>query len=336
MIVKLLKEIINIDSPSGYTDNVIDFMIKKLKKHKYIIEKTNKGALIVSTVKNPKYMISAHIDTLGGMVKGINSDGTLEITQIGGWPVNSFEGEYISIVCDNKKIIRGTFLLKNPAAHVNREVQSAKRNMSSMFIRLDAESRCLKDTKKLGIKIGDFVCFDTRFEYTKTGFVKSRFMDDKACSAIMLDILLNKRKQIIKTPIAFYFSNYEEVGHGACSGIPDSCKEMLVADMGVVGNGVSGDEYHVSICAKDSSGPYDYKMRKELEVFASKGKIPFKTDIFPYYGSDGSAALRAGNNIRVSLIGPGVSASHGVERVHIKGLKATEDLILAYIVSRKK
>lgn len=94
---------------------------------------------------------------------------------------------------------------------------------------------------------------------------------------------------------------------------------------------VAGDEYHVSICAKDSSGPYDYGMRSRLVSLAQKNKIPYKVDIFPFYGSDGSAALSAGYDIRVGLIGPGVSASHGVERTHTKGLQATKDLILACI-----
>ena len=329
----LIKELVDIHSPSGYTDDVIDHIEHRLGDKGYIVKKTNKGALLISSNENPQYAVCAHIDTLGGMVKEINGDGTLTLTQIGGWPVNSFEGEYVTVHTSAGNQFRGTFLLKNPAAHVNREVGSTKRDMGNTHVRLDANSSSAKETKELGINVGDFVFFDPRYEHTETGFIKSRFMDDKACSGVLFDILLNHSETFSKASVCFYFSNYEEVGHGAASGLPDSVKEVLVADMGVVGTGTEGDEHYVSVCAKDSSGPYDYNMRRNLEKICNEKKIPYKTDIFPYYGSDGSAALRAGYNIRVALIGPGVSASHGVERVHEKGVKATEDLILEYLQS---
>ena len=331
MTTGILKELVAIDSPSGYTEDVIKHIFGKIKGKSLKKRITNKGALLVSTVDDPELVVSGHIDTLGAMVSALNSNGTLTLTQIGGWPVPSFEGEYVTVCTAKKKRYRGTFILKNPAAHVNREVQSTKREMSNMCVRLDAEAGSVKDLEKLGICIGDFVFFDPRFELTDTGFIKSRFLDDKACSAAMLDIILNHKSALKNKSIGFYFSNFEEVGHGATSGIPKSTKELLVADMGVVGDGVAGDEYHVSICAKDSSGPYDYGVRSRLVSLARKNKIPYKVDIFPYYGSDGSAALSAGYDIRVGLIGPGVSASHGVERTHTKGLQATKNLILAYI-----
>ncbi len=331
MLIEILEDIVAIDSPSGYTEKIIKHIFNKIKGKEFKKTITNKGALLVSTVENPELVVSGHIDTLGAMVSGLNGDGTLALTQLGGWPVPSFEGEYVTVCTAKEKKIRGTFILKNPAAHVNREVGSTKRDMNAMCVRLDAEVSSRKELEKLGISIGDFLFFDPRFEYTKTGFIKSRFMDDKACSAAMLDIILNYKQELKGKSVAFYFSNFEEVGHGATSGIPTSAKELLVADMGVVGDGVAGDEFHVSICAKDSSGPYDFAMRNKLVSLAKKNKIPYKVDIFPFYGSDGSAALSAGYNLRVGLIGPGVSASHGVERTHIKGLEATQRLILAYI-----
>lgn len=327
----LIRELVDIHSPSGYTDDVIAHIEQRLRDKGYIIKRTNKGALLVSNTDDPQYAVCAHIDTLGGMVKEINSDGTLGLTQIGGWPVNSFEGEYVTVRTSSSKQFRGTFLLKNPAAHVNREVGSTKRDMSNTHVRLDSASSSEKETKALGISVGDFVFFDPRYEHTDTGFIKSRFMDDKACSGVLFDILLNYSDIFSKASVCFYFSNYEEVGHGAAAGLPQTVKELLVADMGVVGTGTQGDEHFVSICAKDSSGPYDYNLRRTLETICSEKKIPYKTDVFPYYGSDGSAALRAGYNIRVGLIGPGVSASHGVERVHEKGVQATEDLIVEYL-----
>jgi len=329
--VEQIKELVSTPSPSGYTEDIILKIKAILEGAGYKPQVTNKGALLVSLTPEPVLVISAHVDTLGGMVSRIKDDGTLEITEIGGYPLNSFEGEYVTVRSSDGRDVRGTFLLNNPAAHVNKEVGKAERKLDSMHIRLDAEVKSREDVEKLGISIGDFVFFDPRFEYTKTGFVKSRFMDDKACAGIFMDILLNHRDEVAGKTVAFYVSNYEEVGHGAAAGLPESAKEMLVADMGVVGDNVAGDEFSVSICAKDSSGPYDYEIRRKLTELAEKNGIPYKIDVFPYYGSDGSAALRAGHNLRVGLIGPGVSASHGVERTHEKGIMATEELILAYI-----
>ncbi|MFH1853253.1 MAG: M42 family metallopeptidase [Candidatus Neomarinimicrobiota bacterium] len=331
MPVELIKELINIASPSGYTGQVLDHIAARLAACPYQIRRTNKGALLVSVTESPELLISAHVDTLGGMVKYLNDNGTLELTQIGGWPPNSFEGEHVTIVTQADKTYRGTFLLNNPAAHVNREVSSTERKMDKMHIRVDALTTSKKETEELGIAIGDYVLFDPRFEYTATGFVKSRFLDDKACAGIMLDILLNHQETVVAHNIGFFFSNYEEVGHGGSAGIPGSVRELLVADMGVVGEKVAGRETAVSICAKDSNGPYDYEMRRELVALAQSEKIPHIVDIFPFYGSDGGAALAAGMDLRVGLIGPGVSSSHGVERTHIQGIQATRDLILAFI-----
>ena len=331
MSTKYIEELVNIPSPTGYTTQVIEHIEASLRASDWTVEKNNKGSLLVGTHGKPKLIMSAHIDTLGGMVSKIKSDGSLEITQLGGWPPNSFEGEYVTVLTGSGTTCRGTFLLNDPAAHVNRDVGKTEREMGKMHIRLDLESDAEEATRKAGFSIGDFVFFDPRFEVTETGFVKSRFLDDKACAGIFLDILLNHGAEIRDRSVAFYFSNYEEVGHGASGGLPESMEEMLVADMGVIGENVAGKETAVSICAKDSSGPYDFQMRSQLVELAGENDIPHVVDIFPYYGSDGSAALRAGYDIRVALIGPGVNASHGVERTHEKGIKATKDLILAYI-----
>jgi len=330
-MIDILKKIISIDSPSGYTDNAINEITKMLDGKGYIVKRTVKGALLVSACENPLTVVSAHVDTLGGMIKSINSDGTLEITQIGGYPPNSFEGEYVTILTGSSKRYTGTFLLKNPSAHVNKDVVATERKMSNMFIRLDIESNSAVKTREAGIGVGDFVMFDPRFTYLDTGFVKTRFLDDKACCSVLLDILINDVDAVKSSKTCFFFSNYEEVGHGAAAGIPESVERMIAADMGVVGDNVEGDEFSVSICAKDSNGPYDYEFRNTLKELAVKFNIPYKIDVFPYYGSDGGAALSAGYSLKVALIGPGISASHGIERTHIKGMNATRDLIKAYI-----
>ncbi|MCD6337326.1 MAG: M42 family metallopeptidase [Candidatus Marinimicrobia bacterium] len=333
MSLDVIKKLVDIPSPSGYTDSIIDFIEKELASLPYFCTKTYKGSLIVSTVRDPNVMVIGHIDTLGGMVSEITDHGTLRISQLGGYPPNSFEGEYVTVITMKGKHIRGTFLVDNPAAHVNKNIKSTERSMANMHIRLDALVQSKDDVKELGISVGDFVVYDPRLEITDTGFLKSRFIDDKACSGIMLDILLNDLDALKNKKVGFYFSNYEEVGNGCPAGLPDSVKDLLVADMGVVGDGVTGDEVKVSICAKDAAGPYDLQLRRTLETLASENNIAYTVDVFPYYSSDGTALLRSGKDIRVGLIGPGVSASHGVERTHSRGIDATRALIISYINS---
>ena len=331
-IISTLEEILKINSPTGYTIEVIKHIEDLFKGNdRLILKKTNKGSLLISLASDPKLIITGHIDTLGAMVKEIRPNGTLEITTLGSYPLNSFEGEYVSVRNSKGKIYRGTFLLNNPASHVNRNVGADKRETKTMSIRLDERVNTIEDVHKLGINVGDFIFYDNRFEYTKSGFVKSRFLDDKACAAIMIELIKDLSKGKKQKSIGFYFSNYEEVGHGSCVGIPDSAEELLVLDMAVIGEGCSGREDAVSICAKDSSGPYDFTMTNRLRELAIKNKIDFETDIYPHYGSDGSAALTAGYDVRVGLIGPGVSASHGVERTHQNALKETYNLTRAYI-----
>lgn len=331
-IVSLLQKLEEIPSPSGFTEEIARRLLEIAAKRGIPGRLTNKGGVLLGCHAAPTLLVSGHVDTLGAMVTHINADGTLAITKIGGPLLPSFEGNYLTVCTDSGKRYRGTLLLNNPAAHVNRAAETTERKPESMHVRLDALVRRAADVEKLGIGVGDFVCFDARFEHTDTGFVKAHFLDDKAGSAVMLSTLLELGPaKLKKLPVCFFFTTYEEVGHGACAGIPTSVREMLVVDMGVVGDRVAGDEYSVSICAKDSSGPYDLGMRRTLVSLARKRGIPHKVDVFPFYGSDGSAALRAGHDLRVGLIGPGVSASHGCERTHETGLLATRNLLVAYL-----
>ena len=328
---KTLRDLVAIDSPSGYTEEASQYIFNLLKKMGWKPERTNKGAVKCALGKNPTLAIAAHVDTLGGMVSQINGNGSLRISKIGGIQLNGYEGGYCRILTTKGKIYTGTLLLDNPAAHVNNKILNNTRNINNMHIRLDEVVENERDTLKLGIQVGDFICFETHYQETKSGFIKSRYMDNKAGCFVLFEIAKQMKKKKLTAPVELFFSNYEEVGHGGTVGYSDSVKELLVIDMGVVGDGCTGKETACSICAKDSTGPYDFEMRKKLTQLAQKNKIPYAIDIYPHYGSDGSAALRAGNDFRVGLIGPGVSASHGVERTHKKGIEATIDLCIAYI-----
>ncbi len=332
-VVEILREILEIPSPTGYTKEVLEHIEKRLNEAGIETHYTNKGALIAGNHPEPELVIAGHVDTLGAMVKGILPDGHLSFTRVGGLLLPTFEGEYCTIIGRSGKRFRGTLLLKNPSVHVNKDAGKKERKEEHMYIRLDELVEKKEDTEKLGIRPGDFIAFDPKFEYVN-GFVKAHFLDDKASVAVMIDLLLELADELETLPVAFFFSPYEEVGHGGSAGYPPSTKELLVVDMGVVGEGVAGKETAVSIAAKDSSGPYDYEMTTKLIELAEKRDIPHVVDVFPYYGSDGSAALRAGWDFRVALIGPGVHASHGMERTHVKGLLATKELIKAYIQER--
>lgn len=333
-VTRLTRDLIAVPSPTGYTEDVVRHLERLLAGAGIRSGRTRKGALIAGNHPRPTLAIAGHIDTLGAMVSGITADGVIRLCQLGGWPVTSFEGEYATLYTGNGEAFRGTFLLDNPATHVNKDVNSTVRSMDNTHLRLDVEAEGREALVALGISVGDVVAFDPRFEATDNGFIRSRFLDNKAGTACMLEVALGLADRLAGLPLCFLFSNYEEVGHGAAGGYPDSIEEMLVIDMGVVGRGPAGDEFHASICAKDSSGPYDYGFRRELEQLAREQDIPHKVDVYPFYSSDGSAALRAGNDFRVALIGPGVSASHGVERTHAKALDATCRLIRALVDRR--
>lgn len=331
-IVEILQGLVAIPSPSGMTSEAVEHLRAIASDAGIPVRVTNKGGLLAGDLESPGLVVAGHVDTLGAIVSGVQGGGTLAFSKIGGLVLPSFEAEYLTVFARDGRRWRGTLLLDNPAAHVNREAGTTERRQENMHIRLDAEVTNADEVKALGVGVGDFIAFDPRFERTDTGFLKSRFLDDKAGCSAMMDALLELGTEgCAGSGVCFFFTNFEEVGHGASSGVPQSCDRMLVADMGVVGDKVSGVETAVSICVKDSNGPYDAGMRNRLADLAAVQGIPCRLDVFPFYGSDGQTALAAGHDIRVALIGPGVSASHGMERTHEKGLSATRDLILAYV-----
>lgn len=328
---KTLQELIAIDSPSGYTDNASKYIFDLLKSYGYQPQYTNKGAVKCALGNNPTLALAAHVDTLGAIVSGIKSNGTLSFSLLGGLSLTGAEGEYVKIITHEGKTYTGTILLNNPSVHANNEKEKTERSIKSMHIRIDEEVYNKEDVEKLGIEVGDIICVDVKYQELENGFIKSRFLDNKAGCFVLFEIARRLKEQGKEVPVELFFSNYEEVGHGGTVGYSENIKELLVLDMGVLGDDCQGNEVSCSICAKDSSGPYDYTFRKKLVDLAKKNNIPYKIDVYPHYGSDGSAALRAGNDFRVALIGMGVAASHGTERTHKKGIEATIDLCLAYI-----
>ncbi len=335
----VLEKLLNTPSPTGYTKKAIKLIMRELDKMNIPYKLINKGGLVATFQgenNEQQRTVSGHVDTLGAMVREIKSNGTLRLTNLGGYMWNSVEGEYCTIITDKENEITGTIMTSSPSTHVYEDAKTIGREEKNMEVRIDAVVNNADDVRALGIENGNFVYFDPRFSKTDHGFIKSRHLDDKASVAVILGVFKSFIDNNIKLPYTtnIFITNYEEVGHGASYGTPEKTVEFLAVDMGCVGGGLQGSEQKVSIAAKDSSGPYDYELRLKLQELAKENDVDFCIDIFPFYGSDASAALRAGTNIKHALIGPGVHASHAWERTHEDGLKNTYSLLYHYLLSK--
>ncbi|NRT34260.1 M42 family metallopeptidase [Clostridium beijerinckii] len=336
-VLDVAKEILEFDSPTGFCFEIIDKIRDIVRELGYSFETTNKGCGII-TIKgksDEKILgLSAHVDTLGAMVRSITSDGKIKFTLLGGPIVPTLDSEYCTIRTREGKKYTGTFLSTSPAAHVFEDSSSKARDPKNMEIRIDEEVNSKSDVQKLGICVGDFIFIDPKTTITESGFIKSRFIDDKGSVSCLMGLLelFNREKIIPKYTTKILISIYEEVGHGA-SYIPSDIVEMIAVDMGCIGDDLTCSEYDVSICAKDSGGPYDYNMVTKLINLAKDNELKYAVDIYPMYGSDVGAALRGGNDIRGALIGPGVHASHGMERTHYSALENTIKLLYFYLTN---
>ena len=335
-IVEQAKAVLAIDSPSGFTKEVTNYIVQEYQKLGYEVKKTNKGCVLAHIPGKDKkdgLMLTAHIDTLGGMVAEIKSNGRLRITPVGGLNANNVEGENCKIYTVDGEAYEGTCQLINASAHVNEKYDEIKRTFDTVEVVLDEKVFSKEETKKLGIENGDYICFDPRTVITKKGYIKSRFLDDKLSAAILLGQAKYLKEYEI-TPeqdLYHYLTAFEEVGHGASASIPENVTEIISVDMGCVGEGLECREHQVSICSKDSKGPYHYEVVRKLILAARENKLDYAVDVYPYYGSDADVALSAGVDCRHGLIGPGIYASHGYERSHIDGVENTFRLLISYI-----
>ncbi|BAJ62738.1 M42 family metallopeptidase [Anaerolinea thermophila] len=337
-LVNFLTRLLNTPSPTGFTHRALSLTEQALEGLPVTMRRTRKGALVIrweGERNTAPRGLTAHVDTLGAMVKEIKPNGRLKLTKVGGFAWNTVEGENCTVFTRSGREVRGTLLLTKASSHVHSSaVSETKREDDAMEVRLDERTTSAEQTRALGIEVGDFVAFDPRVEVIN-GFVRSRHLDDKACVACVVaafKALHAAGKKPAQTTIAL-ISNYEEVGHGAATGFPPEMSELLVVDMAAVGDGQNSDEFHASLCVKDSRGPYHHEMSNRLRDLAEAHQIPYRVDIYPYYGSDGEAYWYAGGDVAVALIGPGVDASHNYERTHIEALEATTRWILAYLLA---
>lgn len=331
----LINKIFLCDSPTGYSHKIDKIILDELAHLGYSAHLTNKGnvELFVEGRDHSKTVAtSAHVDTLGLMVRSINANGTLNITNVGGPSYPTLDGEYCKILTRDDKTYTGTILCKAESVHVFEDARSAKRDLDTMIVRIDEVVKSKEDVLKLGIQNGDYIAYDPKTQLTESGFLKSRFIDDKGSVIGILGILKEMKDKCVlpKYDTYVYFVNQEEVGHGAAT-VSTKISEFVTVDMGCVGKDLDGNEFAVSICAKDSGGPYDYELTTRLINIAKSKNLNYTVDIFPYYVSDIGAAWRAGVDCKGALIGQGVASSHGMERTHLDGIINTMELLYAYL-----
>ncbi len=337
-LLTFLTRLLNTPSPTGYSAQAVDLCEQVFAAMPVRLARTRKGALVAAwpgrSSSSPRGL-TAHVDTLGAMVKEVKPSGRLKLTKIGGFAWNTVEGEGVTIFTRSGRAVRGSLLLARASSHVHGAlVNDTKRDDDAMEVRLDERTASAEETRALGIEVGDFCAFDPRVEVTN-GFVRSRHLDDKACVACIAAAFKALQDAGLTPAQDAYalISNYEEVGHGAAAGFPAGMAELLAVDMAAVGDGQTSDEFHASICVKDSGGPYHHGFSTRLRELADAEGIAYRVDIYPYYGSDGEAFWRAGGDVAVALIGPGVDASHNYERTHLEALEATSRWVLAYLLA---
>ena len=335
-----LKNLLAIDSPTGWTREIADYLIGELKGLGLPAHRNNKGSVLSAlTCQAPAQeplMLAVHLDTLGLMVEGVEENGRLRVAPIGALRAESCEGENLRVYTRDGRVWGGVLLPKNASLHVNLEIDRQKPEFPNMEVLLDEDPRRAEEVRALGVENGDFIALEPRTVITGSGTIKSRFLDDKLCVAILLAYLkeVRDRGAALKRKIYLHFSVQEEVGYGASSPLPQDLAEFLSLDLGCVGDGLRGSERKVSICAKDLLGPYDSEVIAGLEAAAMAAGADFAVDLYPYYTSDSDAVLISGLDAKHGLMGPGVYASHAYERAHIDGAENAFKLLWEYTVAR--
>lgn len=330
----MAAELLAIDSPTGFTDRAAAWVLAAFRDMGYPAELTRKGGVLADLGgQGDGLLLEAHTDTLGAMVAEVKASGRLRLTPLGGMHPCNAEAENVRVYTRGGRVLEGVCQLCNASVHVNKDYGTTQRSFDTLEVLLDEKADTAEETKALGVQVGDMVCFDPRTRITDTGYIKSRFLDDKLSVGILLSIARYLKDTGI-TParhVWVHVTVYEEVGHGGAASVPAGVTEAISVDMGCVGEGLACTERQVSICAKDSGGPYAYRVVGGLIAAAKAQGADYAVDVYPHYGSDVEATLSAGNDILHGLIGPGVYASHGYERSHTDGVYNTLKVLAGYV-----
>ncbi|KJK19577.1 osmoprotectant NAGGN system M42 family peptidase [Pseudomonas sp. NPDC087612] len=335
---KVLLEMLAIPSPTGFTDTIVRYVAERLEELGIPFELTRRGT-IRATLKgrksSPDRAVSAHLDTIGASVRAIQDNGRLSLAAVGCWSSRFAEGSRVSVFTDSG-VLRGSVLPLMASGHAfNTAIDQMPVSWEHIELRLDAYCTTRADCESLGIGIGDFVAFDPLPEFTESGHISARHLDDKAGVAALLASL----KAIVESgaqPLIDchpLFTITEETGSGAAAALPWDVSEFVGIDIAPVAPGQHSSEHAVSVAMQDSAGPYDYHLTRHLLKLAREHELPARRDVFRYYFSDAHSAITAGHDIRTALLAFGCDATHGYERTHIDSLAALSRLLTAYLLS---
>ena len=333
--IESFRRLLEVDSTTGQYEQIQKLVVKMVKELGYKAKTTHKGGVLVDLGgEGDPLVICVHVDDLGMMVRHINDDGTLNVCPVGGlFPVYCVM-ENVRVYTRDGDVYTGTVCRNPNSLHVTEGeiLETLPDFRKNVCVVLDEDVKTAEDTRKLGIETGDFIAMEPRFMMSN-GYIKSRFVDDKASAAVLLTMMkaLKASKKKLKRKIYVFFAMYEEIGHGT-TWLPEGVRDVLAVDIAPMGPEQNSNERKVSIFAKDAQFPYHDAMTNELRSCAKKAKIDYVMDIFtPHYSTDADGSLMAGYDIRHAAIGPGTSNSHGYERTHIDGLKNTYLLLMEYI-----
>ena len=332
------EKYIQIPSPGSFTKRAVEMIKEDFERLGLETFITKKGGLIGTLKGKDDSMaiaLSTHIDTLGGMVKAIRSDGRIKFHRIGGGCWNALEGENCRVFTRSGKVIRGSIVPDVASTHIHGlKSYEETRTGENMLVRLDACVESQDQVLDLGIQVGDIIAMDPRTEFTDTGFIKSRYLDNKAAVAISLNLIEQMKANNIvpENTLHFVISNYEECGHGV-SYLPDNTHVLIALDIAPVGKDQNSSEYKVTIGAKDKKTPYDYDLITELSDLAKEKNIDYTIDVFNHYSSDASQYIHRGGDLVFGCVGFGTDSTHHYERTHMKSIEATSNLLYHYLIT---
>lgn len=333
--LKTFEKLVKTDSTTGQYEEIQKVLCSFLDEMGYPYQVTHKGGVIADLGGEGNALaVTAHLDDIGLMVRHVNADGTLKVCEVGGLYPFYCVTENVRIYTRGGSVYTGTVCRTPNSIHVTEEElrTTLPDFRTNVCVVLDEDVKNVEDAKKLGIDTGDLIALEPRFTLAN-GYLKSRFVDDKACAAVMLSAMKALHEQNIRLSrkVYMYFAVYEEIGHGT-TWLPDGVKDMLALDIAPTGPDQNSDERKVSIFAKDSRFPYHWGLTNELRDTAIEEGIDYVMDVFtPHYGTDCDGSVLAGYDIRHAAIGPGTANSHGYERTHMDGLRNTYALLMAYL-----
>ncbi|MDO4328593.1 MAG: M42 family metallopeptidase [Lachnospiraceae bacterium] len=335
-LLSVMKKFINTPSPVSYYEEVNPLLEKMAGELGYEVsfDRKRTGYIKVPGRNQEKTIcVGAHLDTLGLMVRKIDSNGMIRVRNLGGINFNNLEGETVTVHTRDGRNYTGIVMCQSHSVHVFDDARTLTRDEQSMVVLLDEEVHSDEEVKELGIQHGDIISIEPHFTVTEKGYIKSRFIDDKACVACAFAVLkyIKEQNLVPSCNVWFAFPHYEEIGHGG-SYVPEEISEYIALDIAVIGGDHAGSEKRVSICVKDNFSPYDRELTDRLVKCAKEAGINYVEDIFYRYSTDANAAVRAGNNLQAAAFGMGTFSSHGMERTHIQAVLDTAKLLTAFIL----